>query len=48
MSIVDELKKLIIARGGSVAGVQTIADAVRVLTDLEEQNNEPEEQDSEP
>lgn len=48
MSIVDELKKLIIARGGSVAGVQTIADAVRVLTELEEQNNESEEQDSEP
>ena len=40
MSIVDELKKLIIARGGSVAGVQTIADAVRVLTALEEQNND--------
>ena len=40
MSIVDELKKLIIARGGSVAGVQTIADAVRILTELEEQNDE--------
>ena len=39
MSIVDELKKLIIARGGSVAGVQTIADAVRVLTAIEEENN---------
>ena len=46
MSIVDELKKLIIARGGSVAGVQTIADAVRVLTELEEQNDS--EQDSNP
>lgn len=40
MSIVDELKKLIIARGGSVAGVQTIADAVRVLTAIEEANND--------
>lgn len=40
MSIVDELKKLILARGGDVAGVQTIADAVRVLTELEE-NQEP-------
>lgn len=36
MSIVDELKKLIIARGGSTAGVQTIADAVKVLTELEQ------------
>lgn len=43
MSIVDELKKLIIARGGSVAGVQTIADAVRVLTAIEEENNSDEE-----
>ena len=40
MTIVDELKKLIIARGGSVAGVQTIADAVRVLTAIEEANND--------
>lgn len=40
MSIVDELKKLIVARGGSVAGVQTIADAVRVLTAIEEANND--------
>lgn len=43
MSIVDELKKLIIARGGSVAGVQTIADAVRVLVQLEEENGGEEE-----
>ena len=42
MSIVDELKKLIIARGGETAGVQTITDAVRVLTSLEE-NSEPDE-----
>ena len=42
MSIVDELKKLIIARGGSVAGVQTIADAVRVLTAIEEATNSEE------
>ena len=40
MSIVDELKKLIIARGGSIVGVHTIMDAVRVLVELEEQNNE--------
>ena len=36
MSIVDELKKLILKRGGSIAGVETIADAVRVLVALEE------------
>lgn len=36
MSIVDELKKLIIARGGDTAGVMTIADAVKVLVSLEE------------
>jgi len=41
MSIVDELKKLILARGGDVAGIQTIADAVRVLTEMEE-NAKPE------
>ena len=35
MTIVDELKKLITARGGSTAGVQTIAEAVRVLAALE-------------
>lgn len=42
MSIVDELKKLIIARGGSVEGVQTIAEAVRVLTELEEESSQTE------
>lgn len=36
MSIVDELKQLIVARGGSVAGVRTIADAVKVLAVLKE------------
>lgn len=36
MSIVDELKKLIIARNGSIAGVSTIADAVKVLVALED------------
>ena len=50
MSIVDELKKLIIARSGSTAGVQTIADAVKVLTALESENTEdedtPESQDT--
>ena len=45
MSIVDELKKLIIARGGSVAGVMTIADAVRVLTAIQEAENEAAEED---
>lgn len=34
MSILDELKKLILARGGSVAGVRNIADAVKVLVVL--------------
>ena len=41
MSIVDELKKLIIARGGSVAGIQTIAEAVRVLVNMESEENTP-------
>lgn len=36
MSIVDELKRLILARNGSIAGVLTIADAVKVLVALEE------------
>jgi len=35
MTIVDELKKLIEQKGGSAVGVMTIADAVKVLTDLE-------------
>lgn len=35
MSIVDELKELIKARGGSTVGIQTIAEAVKVLTELE-------------
>lgn len=36
MSILDELKKLILARHGSVAGVHSIADAVKVLGVLAE------------
>lgn len=40
MTIVDELKKLVIVRGGETAGIRTIADAVRVLTQLEEQEQE--------
>lgn len=40
MSIVDELKKLIIAKGGSTAGVQTIAQACKVLVALQEASNE--------
>lgn len=35
MSILDELKKLILAREGSVAGVRNIADAVKVLASIE-------------
>ena len=35
MTIVDELKALIVAKGGSAAGIQTIAEAVRVLVALE-------------
>ena len=35
MTIVDELKKLIVARGGNVAGIQTIAEAVAELVRLE-------------
>ena len=42
MSIVDELKKLIVAKGGSTAGVQTIADAVKVLTEIEKTESESE------
>lgn len=34
MSIVDELKQLILARGGSVEGVHTITDAVKVIAAL--------------
>ena len=34
MSILDELKKLILTRHGSVAGVRNIADAVKVLVTL--------------
>lgn len=36
MSILDELKRLILARHGSTAGVRSIADAVKVLVTLEE------------
>lgn len=36
MSIVDELKKLIEAKGGSTTGIMTIADAVKVLTKMAE------------
>lgn len=39
MSVVDEAKKLIIAKGGSVAGIQTIGEAVAELTDLEWADN---------
>lgn len=35
MAIVDELKKLILSRGGQVAGVQTIADACAKLNEIE-------------
>ena len=36
MTIVEELKALIKARGGSTVGISTIADAVKALTKLEE------------
>lgn len=45
MSIVEELKKLIIARGGSTVGVMTIADAVKVLATLEDPAAEKPEAD---
>ena len=35
MTIVEELKKLIAKRGGSTSGIQTIAEAVKVLTKIE-------------
>jgi len=35
MTIVDELKAMIEARGGEADGVHTISEAVRVLTELE-------------
>lgn len=36
MTIVDELRALIIKRGGNPNGVQTISEAVKKLTELEE------------
>lgn len=47
MSIVDELKKLILARGGSTAGVQTIAQACKILTALQVAANEAAEEQEE-
>lgn len=44
MSIVDELKKLIIAKGGSTAGIQTIAQACKVLAELQVAENEAAEE----
>ena len=41
MSIVDELKKLIIARGGQTVGVRNIADACHVLSDIEAKIENP-------
>lgn len=35
MTIVDELKKLILNRGGQVSGIQTIAQACHVLSEIE-------------
>lgn len=44
MTILDELKNLILARGGDVSGVQRISEAVEVLVSLEpEEPEEPEE-----
>ena len=36
MSIVDELKALIVARNGDPSGVRNITDAVKVLAQLQE------------
>lgn len=36
MTIVDELKKLIVARGGQTVGVHTIAEACKALSAIEE------------
>ena len=36
MSILDELKALITARGGDTAGVHNITDAVKALANLQE------------
>lgn len=38
MTIVDELKALIEKRGGETVGIQTIAQAIKVLTSLEEES----------
>lgn len=46
MSIVDELRKLIKARGGSAIGVLTIADACKVLTKLETENEQANDQEN--
>lgn len=43
MTIVAELKALIEARGGDASGVNTIAEAVKVLASLETNNEENEE-----
>ena len=40
MTIVDELKALILKRGGEVTNVQTISDAVKVITSLESEEEE--------
>ena len=40
MTILDELKNLILVRGGDVSGIQRISEAVEVLVSLE-----PEESD---
>lgn len=41
MTIVDELKGLITARGGQTVGVRTIADACKVLSQIESKINNP-------
>lgn len=43
MTIVAELKALIEARGGDASGVNTIAEAVKVLASLEANKEESEE-----
>ena len=43
MTIVDELKALILKRGGEVTNVQTVSDAVKVITSLESEVTEESE-----
>lgn len=48
MSILDELLKLIVARGGSTKDANNIAEAVEVLVKLEKENAESSDTPTEP